>query len=64
MLVAKQTFVTLGDTRGDQVAVVKGIEEGDRIVTAGQLKLKNGSPVIVNNQIQPANEKAPEPSDM
>ena len=64
MHVAKQTFVTLGDTRGDQVAVVKGIEEGDRIVTAGQLKLKNGSPVIVNNQIQPANEKAPEPSDM
>jgi membrane fusion protein (multidrug efflux system) len=64
MLVAKQTFVTLGDTRGDQVAVVKGIEEDDRIVTAGQLKLKNGSPVVINNQIQPANEKAPEPSDM
>jgi membrane fusion protein (multidrug efflux system) len=64
MLVAKQTFVTLGDTRGDQVAVIKGIEEGDRIVTAGQLKLKNGSPVVINNQIQPANEKAPEPSDM
>jgi membrane fusion protein (multidrug efflux system) len=64
MLVAKQTFVTLGETRGDQVAVIKGIEEGDRVVTAGQLKLKNGSPVVVNNQIQPANEKAPEPSDM
>jgi membrane fusion protein, multidrug efflux system len=64
MLVAKQTFVTLGETRGDQVAVIKGIEEGDRVVTAGQLKLKNGSPVVVNNQIQPASEKAPEPSDM
>jgi membrane fusion protein (multidrug efflux system) len=64
MLVAQQTFVTLGETRGDQVAIIKGIEEGDLVVTAGQLKLKNGSPVVVNNQIQPADEKAPAPSDM
>jgi membrane fusion protein (multidrug efflux system) len=63
MLVAKQTFVTLGETRGDQVAILEGIEEGDRVVTAGQLKLKNGSPVVINNQIQPSNEEAPEPSD-
>jgi membrane fusion protein (multidrug efflux system) len=63
MLVAKQTFVTPGDTRGDQVAILKGVKEGDWIVTAGQLKLKNGSPVVINNQIQPSNEKAPEPSD-
>ncbi len=62
-LVAKQTFVTLGETRGDQVAILKGIEEGDRVVTAGQLKLKNGSPVVINNQIRPSNEQAPEPSD-
>jgi membrane fusion protein (multidrug efflux system) len=45
------------------VAILTGIEEGDWVVTAGQLKLKNGSPVVVNNQIQPSNEKAPEPSD-
>jgi membrane fusion protein (multidrug efflux system) len=60
-LIAKQTFVTLGETRGDQVAILKGIQEGDQVVTAGQLKLKNGSPVVINNQIQPSNEKAPEP---
>jgi membrane fusion protein (multidrug efflux system) len=62
-LTAKQTFVTLGETRGDQVAILKGIEEGDQVVTAGQLKLKNGSPVVINNEIQPSNEKAPEPPD-
>jgi membrane fusion protein (multidrug efflux system) len=62
-LIARQTFVTLGETRGDQIAILKGIEEGERIVTAGQLKLKNGSPVVINNEIQPSNEKAPAPPD-
>lgn len=63
MLVARQTFVTLGSTRGDQVAILKGIQEGELVVTSGQLKLKNGSPVVINNQIRPLNEKAPAPPD-
>jgi len=62
-LTVRQTFVTIGETRGDQVAVLKGLKEGERVVTAGQNKLKNGSPVIINNRIQPSNEKAPEPTD-
>ncbi len=62
-LTAKQTFVTTGATRGDQVAVLSGISEGDRVVTSGQLKLKNGSPVIVSDKVQPANEEAPKPVD-
>src|SRR5208282_1474491 len=44
-LIARQTFVTTGPTRGDQVAVLKGIDEGDLIVTAGQIKLHNGSTI-------------------
>lgn len=62
-LVAKQVFVTTGDKRGDQVAVLKGIKEGDTIVTSGQIKLHNGSPVVVNNDIQPSDEPHPEPKD-
>ena len=58
-LVARQTFVTTGATRGDQVAVVKGIKEGDTIVTAGQLKLHNGSTVLINNTITPTADAAP-----
>jgi membrane fusion protein, multidrug efflux system len=61
--VAKQTFVTTGSVRGDQVAVLKGIKVGDTIVTGGQLKLKSGNRVIINNQIQPSNEAAPQPTD-
>jgi membrane fusion protein (multidrug efflux system) len=60
-LAARQTFVTLGPARGDQVAIIKGINEGELIVTSGQLKLRNGSPVIVNNTAQPANDANPVP---
>jgi membrane fusion protein (multidrug efflux system) len=58
-LVARQTFVTTGATRGDQVAIVKGLKAGDTIVTAGQLKLHNGSTVLVNNAITPTADAAP-----
>ncbi|MGB5081541.1 MAG: efflux RND transporter periplasmic adaptor subunit [Burkholderiales bacterium] len=62
-LVAQQKFVTTGDTRGDQVAVLSGIKEGETVVTAGQVKLRSGVPVTVNNAIQPTNEPAPQPRD-
>ncbi|MBF0486211.1 MAG: efflux RND transporter periplasmic adaptor subunit [Candidatus Omnitrophica bacterium] len=60
---AKQAFVSVGETRGDQVAVVKGLKEGDRVVTSGQLKLRNGSKIVINNQIQPLNDPSPKPKD-
>ncbi|AUH73935.1 efflux RND transporter periplasmic adaptor subunit [Legionella sainthelensi] len=59
ILVVQQVFVTVGDTRGDQIAVLKGLHQGDVIVTSGQLKLKNGSQVVINNQLQPSNEASP-----
>ena len=62
-LIVKQVFVTTGDTRGDQVAVLKGIKAGDVVVSAGQVKLHNGSSVTVNNDIEPSNEANPEPKD-
>jgi membrane fusion protein, multidrug efflux system len=60
-LVARQTFVTTGPTRGDQVAVLKGIAEGDMIVTAGQIKLHNGSVILIDNSITPTADAAPVP---
>jgi len=60
-LVATQLFVTVGDTRGDQVAILKGISPGDQVVTAGQLKLRNGSLVAVNNDVEPPNDANPNP---
>lgn len=60
-LTVRQTFVTLGPARGDQVAVLSGVKEGDQVVTSGQLKIKNNSTVIINNQVQPLNDAAPKP---
>lgn len=60
-LAAKQTVVTTGQTRGDQIAVTSGLKEGDIIVTAGQLKLLNGSMINVDNAIQPADDPNPHP---
>ena len=62
-LEAQQVFVTTGPTRGDQVAILKGIDEGATVVTSGQLKLKNGTPLIVNNKVLPANSPNPQPQE-
>ncbi|MGH8822626.1 MAG: efflux RND transporter periplasmic adaptor subunit [Rhodoferax sp.] len=62
-LVANQVFVETGPTRGDQVSIVKGLEAGQQIVTSGQLKLKNGTPVVVDNRVQPADNSNPTPQE-
>jgi membrane fusion protein (multidrug efflux system) len=62
-LVAQQVFVTTGPTRGDQVAIVRGLDEGATVVTSGQLKLKNGTPLFVNNTVTPPNSPNPTPQE-
>ena len=62
-LIARQTFVTTGDTRGDQVAVLSGVKPGDTVVTAGLNKLHNGTPLQINNTIQPTAAANPVPID-
>ena len=62
-LIAQQTFVTTGDTRGDQVAILKGVSPGQTVVTAGQIKLHNGSPVAINNSVQPLDNPHPQVSE-
>lgn len=54
-----QRFVKTGETRGDQVTILQGLSEGDTIVTSGQLKLKNGSQIVVNNSIVPSDNAEP-----
>ncbi len=59
----RQQFVKLGGARGDQVAILSGVSPGDEVVTSGVFKLRNGAAVQVNNEIQPANDPAPQPED-
>jgi membrane fusion protein, multidrug efflux system len=62
-LVVQQTFVTTHGTRGDQVAIVKGLDEGAEVVTSGQIKLKNGGAIKIDNSVQPANNPNPTPQE-
>jgi membrane fusion protein, multidrug efflux system len=59
----KQQFVTTGASRGDQVSILKGVGANDVVVTAGQLKLHNGSQVTIDNAVQPTDNPAPVPQD-
>ena len=57
---ASRRFVHTGDTRGDQVAVTKGIAESDLVVTAGGHKLREGAKAVINNDVEPAFSPHPE----
>ena len=62
-LAVRQQFITTGAARGDQVSVLKGLAAGDIVVTAGQMKLHNGSAIKVDNSVQVTNDAAPKPQD-
>ncbi len=58
-LIAQQTFVDVGASRGDQISVLRGLKEGETVVVSGQHKLKNGSPLIINNTTMPSDNPKP-----
>ena len=62
-LVAQQVFVTVSATRGDQAAIISGVKEGDTVVTSGQLKLKNGTVLLVDNSVTPKDDPNPTPQE-
>jgi len=62
-LVVRQQFVRLGRARGDFVSVETGLKPGERIVSAGILKLRNGVSVVENNELTPKASDSPKPSD-
>jgi membrane fusion protein (multidrug efflux system) len=60
---AQQAFVTTGAKRGDQVAILSGLDEGVEVVTSGQLKLKNGTALKIDNSKSPMNDADPKPQE-
>lgn len=55
--------LSLGEHLGDRVEVLSGLKAGEQIVTAGQVKLRDGSVVELNNTIQPAAGTHPNPPE-
>ncbi len=62
-VVARQQFVRLGETRGDFIAVLDGVTAGQEIVTSGAFKLRNGSSLVINNDVKLKAEAAPRPEN-
>ncbi len=58
-----QVLIRTGPTRGDQIAVTQGLADGQTVVTAGQIKLRQGSAIIVNNTVQPLDDPEPHPPE-
>jgi membrane fusion protein (multidrug efflux system) len=59
----RQQFVKLGPARGDQIAIVSGVNPGDEVVTSGVFKLRNGAAIHINNTVKPGNNPAPKPGN-
>ncbi len=53
-LEARQVFVTVGRRVNGDVEISKGLEPGDIVITAGQNRLSNGTPVKIDNKVNPA----------
>jgi len=51
-LVVQRRQVTTGTVRGRKVAIKTGLQAGEQVVIAGQLKLRNGQRVAINNTVK------------
>jgi membrane fusion protein (multidrug efflux system) len=57
-LVTRQVFVKTGRHAEGRVEILSGVSAGDVIVTAGQNRLSNGSPVAIDNSVTPDQQAA------
>ena len=49
MLIAERRFVETGERRDGVVMITKGVQNGETVVTAGQIKLDNGAHIAISD---------------
>jgi len=59
----EQRFVVLGETKGDFVEAISGLQASDEVVASGVFKLNNGRTVVVDNSKALEYSLNPQPSD-
>jgi membrane fusion protein (multidrug efflux system) len=59
----RQQIVKIEGSRGDQVAITSGLNNGDEVVSAGVFRLRNAAPVEINNAVKPDNSAKPNPEE-
>ncbi len=60
-LTVRHQFIRTGRARGDFISVESGLKAGDKVVSSGVFKLRNGMPVVENNELTPKKELTPHP---
>jgi membrane fusion protein (multidrug efflux system) len=60
LITAQRRFVVTGERRGDQVAITEGLRSGEQIIVMGHHKVKDGSTLIINNEVLPDNDPDPD----
>lgn len=51
-LVVQRRQVETGETREGRIEIVKGLNAGEQVVNSGQMKLRNGQPVVIENSVE------------
>lgn len=60
LLTVKRVFVTTGTQQGNYTVIKKGVSAGQLVVSAGEIKLQNGTPVVINNDVRLNNVSNPD----
>ena len=53
VIVAQETFVKTGEVRGDRIAILGGLTQGEEVASVGLIKLHNGTHVVIDNSVPP-----------
>ncbi len=57
-LIVQRRQVDTGPARGERVVVRTGLQMGDRVVSAGQVKLRNGQAIVIDTKPAPGERMA------
>jgi membrane fusion protein (multidrug efflux system) len=63
VLIAERRFIETGERRDGRVMVTKGVQNGEKVVTAGQIKLDNGAHIAISDDKTLAEKNSPPHAD-
>ncbi|CDF92954.1 MULTISPECIES: efflux RND transporter periplasmic adaptor subunit [unclassified Pseudomonas] len=63
VLIVERRFVETGERRDGLVLVTKGVQSGEQVVIAGQIKLDNGTHIAISDDKTLTEQNSPRPAD-
>ncbi|MEX3773559.1 efflux RND transporter periplasmic adaptor subunit [Pseudomonas sp. MYb118] len=63
ILIAERRFIETGERREGAVMITKGVNDGEKVVTAGQIKLDNGAHIAISDDKTLGEKNSPPRAD-